>query len=866
DIICVEVFIEPAFGCFNEDFDADNVITEADQEDSALLAASIDDAPDWLDEISGIDTDTLKEAARQTNEMQGVDVDALIDSFGDEEGELDPATASAVNLNAVLAQLDEEQRSQLPDDLNADELPEWLREIATQTDADSAVAVIRSRNDRSLDDLDDRLLNLHQQGLELTPQTTQSAADKERLAKIVPNIDDVLTPAAVTPGQTTLVTDPILSPEQAERVALLQNLVGSSVTTEAQAEATSTPQGVFQFFYTRLDRVIIALMLLAAVLSPFVYPAFSTIGSLPPNDFATESPEFAAFALIDDTEPEDFVLIAAEYGATGARELDTATRTFMEHIITNGGTPIIVSSNAIGILRAENIAVDLLGEESANDDYYVGGFLPAGTIGLRDFVLNASSVLATDVRGQPTGLALDSLEDFSAIVLISESGETVRNWMEQVAPSTDTSIVVVTGQAARPLALPYVSSVDNAVALLAGYDDSFTYQQMVLGAYNPSPTPAPSDTPVPTATNTSEATATDAPTDTPAPSDTPEPTEEPADDADDEESEANAAAADDDADEEEAVDEADEETEAPTPTEEPTATPTEEPTATESPTDTPMPSPSPTPNTIIVAQVVAADTVNIRAGAGSNFALIGSAEPGDYLPLNNANTLQDDWINIQLLDGTEGWVASFLVEIVEIEDTELEAQRAEDDTVRIATIVGEGRVNVRSGPGETFESIAGLDVGSEVRVIGESDDGGWVNVILPNEVEGWVASFLTIIEERPAAEWDGASREGFFPIYFSRGQTVSQDDDADVPTVTTGTNVAGFAIPLYADVELTTEIGTVAALEQVLVLDELPDEEASFVQLETTAQGYVETRLLRIEDVPADSVDFVQYQDLFKGG
>src|SRR5690606_26582793 len=99
-----------------------------------------------------------------------------------------------------------------------------------------------------------------------------------------------------------------------------------------------------------------------------------------------------------------------------------------------------------------------LGEESRNQTYYIAGFLPGGTIGLRDFVNNLGAIVRTDNLGNATGLSLSSVDDFATILLISESGETVRNWMEQVAPVTDTSIIVMTGQAARPLALPYTSS------------------------------------------------------------------------------------------------------------------------------------------------------------------------------------------------------------------------------------------------------------------------------------------------------------------------------------------------------------------------------------------------------------------------
>lgn len=46
-------------------------------------------------------------------------------------------------------------------------------------------------------------------------------------------------------------------------------------------------------------------------------------------------------------------------------------------------------------------------------------------------------------------------------------------------------------------------------------------------------------------------------------------------------------------------------------------------------------------------------------------------------------------------------------------------------------------VNLRSGPGTSYDTIGSLGTDENVTVIGE--DGGWLNVVISNGSEGWVS-------------------------------------------------------------------------------------------------------------------------------
>lgn len=73
----------------------------------------------------------------------------------------------------------------------------------------------------------------------------------------------------------------------------------------------------------------------------------------------------------------------------------------------------------------------------------------------------------------------------------------------------------------------------------------------------------------------------------------------------------------------------------------------------------------------------------------------------------------------------------------------VDQQMAEDSPSHIATVItGQARLNVRSGPGEAYPIIAKAVAGEQLRVIGRSDDAGWLEIErsdLPQS-GGWVAT------------------------------------------------------------------------------------------------------------------------------
>jgi uncharacterized protein YgiM (DUF1202 family) len=88
------------------------------------------------------------------------------------------------------------------------------------------------------------------------------------------------------------------------------------------------------------------------------------------------------------------------------------------------------------------------------------------------------------------------------------------------------------------------------------------------------------------------------------------------------------------------------------------------------------------------------------------------------------------------------------------------------------TATAYGTVNVRSGPGVQYEIVGQLSADERVPVTGrDSETSGWLQVILEDEINGWVASFAVLL--------DGDAAD--LPIVVVNTPSVNS---GDAPTVT----------------------------------------------------------------------------------
>ena len=100
------------------------------------------------------------------------------------------------------------------------------------------------------------------------------------------------------------------------------------------------------------------------------------------------------------------------------------------------------------------------------------------------------------------------------------------------------------------------------------------------------------------------------------------------------------------------------------------------------------------------------------------------------------------WYKIPMNDGSDGWVASWVVTVKTVKD---DKKSAADKLIII-----DENVNIRKGPGTQFDTVSTITSYMELRGIYEAQDSEqqiWYMVRLPNNVEGWVASWVVEVKK-----------------------------------------------------------------------------------------------------------------------
>lgn len=563
--------------------------------------------------------------------------------------------------------------------------PSWLSEIGGQVasvESVSAGAILRqqAQTERPAEELPDRLKALRQAAAKLP--ASGEVGMPEVMRNLLPGVSQAIPAAAVRPGQPGLTSEVVINQGQRDKINLLRTLVAADDEKSAIDRTLESLEdeagliGATPVVKTRprrrfkIDRLLIAVLLAAAVILPFVVPV-ARIGNLPPAQFKAGSRQQMALDRLQRLQAGDLALIAVEYGPTGAGELDSLLEALLRHVFIRGARPIVTGSNPVGLLHARQI-VEEIGAESgflaaigrqgqplvANLDYYVTRYLAGEAVGLRDFSQNLPVVLATDIQGLPTNLSLQSITDIKLVAVVAERGDDVRNWAEQVIAAGRLPLVIAASASAGPLAEPYVAP-NSSNGLLVGYRDAYTYRAILDGVQTtgiepvaqPNQLPLPqllsndltatliatinAPTPTPTATLTPSQTFT--PSVTPSASVTPSPTL------------------------------------SPTTTNTPTDTPTVTPSITSTPRPTLPPTWTPTiegaepiaaPGTVILGVNNTSDAINVREGPGRDFARVAALGAGQEVQIIGRND-DGSWLQVRLEDDTEGWVLAELIRIQE---------------------------------------------------------------------------------------------------------------------------------------------------------------------------------------------------------
>lgn len=220
----------------------------------------------------------------------------------------------------------------------------------------------------------------------------------------------------------------------------------------------------------------------------------------------------------------------------------------------------------------------------------------------------------------------------------------------------------------------------------------------------------------------------------------------------------------------------------PAPVTEALASPTVPASATPSVTETP-PAPTLTPTAALIAGLLTAE-VNVRSGPGTMYESLGLLGSGEAVQVN----LQSDdgqWYRILYPAAPDGygWVSARYVTLAE--PTSFFATVPNQQIPRGA-IYGRvlQRLNVRAGPGTTFETLGVLEADAIVLLKGRNTSASWFQIEYPlgTQGRGWVT-----------AQYIQTDKAGQLPVLDEYGTPVSTGTPGPVSLPVTPTPTVGLA-------------------------------------------------------------------------
>jgi hypothetical protein len=483
--------------------------SEQDAPQETPVAPSMDaqaEIPDWLSSMD----DQRQPAAGQKEAAESESLQNWMNEFAGAESEtVDvPGLDESHIEHAVSA---EKTPSVEKDPFIDEETPDWLREF-------NAVAETDDETVSPLIGLDDQMTPVVDGDLEQSfsvdlpdwlseESAPQPVAEAEQAAEIV---DEGLAQADLPewvrdmrPIESVIVGD-TLSPEMDQRVEKAGPLAGMrgvlpaeelsahyrkppvySVklrVTEKQRNQASLLESIIsqepqplliapeRVHSARIiPRIMVALLLLVALIIPRLLD-IDPLGI--PVLYPAEMLEM--FEEINQTQQESSViLLAVDYEPGRAGEMQLTASAVIEHLMAQNVNLAVIST----VPNGPALAYRLLTTSAQNyqeqtqetfnlDDQVVNlGYLPGGAISLLEFAQFPRRSAPADLTGdygvwQNTFLQnITGLGDFTQIIVLTDSAETGRAWVEQVQPLMgSTPLFMITSAQASPLLVPYLES------------------------------------------------------------------------------------------------------------------------------------------------------------------------------------------------------------------------------------------------------------------------------------------------------------------------------------------------------------------------------------------------------------------------
>ncbi len=188
-----------------------------------------------------------------------------------------------------------------------------------------------------------------------------------------------------------------------------------------------------------------------------------------PNAVPNET--VAAIQTMDQIPQASHVLVVFDYEPSTAGEMEAVAGPLLDHLLLLKHPQLVVlSTSPTGPALAEHLISSTLADRhyQRNSQYVDLGYLPGGLAGVNDFAQNPAQAMPLGADGAPVWQisqqyppiqTVTGLSDFATMIVLTDSLEAGRVWIEQTTGWRGTTpLVMVSSAQAGPMLLPYFQS------------------------------------------------------------------------------------------------------------------------------------------------------------------------------------------------------------------------------------------------------------------------------------------------------------------------------------------------------------------------------------------------------------------------
>jgi hypothetical protein len=234
-----------------------------------------------------------------------------------------------------------------------------------------------------------------------------------------------------------------------------------------------------------IQRLMVGLLLVAAIVVPMVgvWPLGGQISQIrtPVADDAV-----AAFATVEArVDAQCAVLMAFEYDATEAEEMDRIATALLRHLIERGARVILVSTRPEGPALAERLAAQVTPSTELGRVANLG-YQPGQATGVQDLLVNLSARYeyssGTPAANLEAMQGIASAGDVAAIWVLSGQASDLRAWVEQTSSRyPEATLLAGISARAEPVGRPYLEGSNQLAGIVTGLAGAAAYEAGLAG-------------------------------------------------------------------------------------------------------------------------------------------------------------------------------------------------------------------------------------------------------------------------------------------------------------------------------------------------------------------------------------------------